>query len=54
MGDSMEELKKQIENIIQDFARQEIGNRLSTYALQSLGSTILKAVEDYEKKTNKE
>ena len=37
----MEELKKNVENILNQFMQEELGNRLSQFAMLSLKSMIL-------------
>lgn len=38
---NIDEIKKSIENILNQFAKEELGNRLSQFALISLRSLIM-------------
>ena len=41
----MDELKKNIENILNQFAQEELGNRLSQFAMMSLKGLILAEID---------
>jgi len=41
----MDELKKNIENILNQFAQEEMGNRLSQFAMVSLRNLILMEID---------
>lgn len=52
----MEELRKEIEQILNQFATEELGNRLSQFAMISLKEMILNKIKTYkinEKKNDK-
>ena len=42
---NIDEIKKNIENILNQFAKEELGNRLSQFALISLRSLIMAEVD---------
>ena len=42
---NIDEIKKSIENILNQFAKEELGNRLSQFALISLRSLIMAEVD---------
>jgi len=42
----MDELKKNIENILNQFAQEELGNRLSQFAMMSLKNLILIKIDE--------
>jgi hypothetical protein len=42
----MEELKRRLAGILDKFAQQEIGNRLSEFAMISLRNLILMAIDE--------
>jgi len=46
----MEELAKKIESILSQFITEELGNRLSQFALISLKEIILNEVKSYKPK----
>ena len=46
----MEQIKQQISNILDQFAREEVGNRLSQFALIALKGMILEAFPKEESK----
>jgi hypothetical protein len=44
----MEELAKKIEQILNQFATEELGNRLSQFAMLSLKEMILNELKNYK------
>ena len=42
---NIDEIKKNIENILNQFAKEEFGNRLSQFALMSLRSLIMAEID---------
>ncbi len=44
----MEKLVKEVEQLLDQFANEEIGNRLSQFAMISLKDLILKKVRNYK------
>ena len=50
----MEELVKKIEQIVNQFATEELGNRLSQFAMISLKEIILNEIKNYQKGDDKE
>lgn len=46
----MEELKQKITMILDQFQKEELGNRLSQFSLLSLKSLIIAEIEKVEKK----
>ena len=44
----MEELAKKIEQILDQFAREELGNRLSQFSMLSLKSMLLNEIKNYK------
>jgi len=49
----MEELVKKIEQIVNQFATEELGNRLSQFAMISLKEIILNEIKNYQKGDDK-
>jgi len=43
----MEELIQKIQPILDQFVREELGNRLSQFAMKGLNDAILKEIRDY-------
>lgn len=53
----MEELIKKVDDIFTTFLREELGNRLSQFAMKALRDTILNEIRNFktkEKEKNKE
>lgn len=50
----MEELKKNIGNILDQFAREELGNRLSQFAMITLKNLILMEIDKVNQKPKEE
>jgi hypothetical protein len=50
----MEELKKNIEAILDQFAKEELGNRLSQFAMISLKDLVIGEIDKAIKFKNKE
>lgn len=50
----MDELKKNIEQILDQFAKEEYGNRLSQFAMMSLRNTILMEIDKVINKLKEE
>lgn len=50
----MEELAKRIEQILINFTRQELGNRLSEFAMLALKEIILNEIRAYKVNEKKE
>lgn len=44
----MEELIKKVVDILNDFSKQEMGNRLSTYAWGAFANTLIGTIKSYE------
>jgi len=44
----MEELEKQINDIFNQFFREEMGNRLSQFAFISFKETVIKMIRDFK------
>lgn len=44
----MEELMKKVEQILDQYAREELGNRISQFSLLSLKSMILDLIKNYK------
>ncbi|MBA7539978.1 hypothetical protein ES705_32267 [subsurface metagenome] len=49
----MEELAKKVDQILTQFIQEEIGNRLSQFAMKALRDTLLNEIKNY-KSTKKE
>ena len=49
----MDELIKKIEQIVNQFATEELGNRLSQFAMISLKEIILNEIKNYQKGDDK-
>jgi hypothetical protein len=50
----VDELKKNIENILDQFAKEEYGNRLSQFAMVSLKNLILMEIDKQVQSVEKE
>ncbi len=50
----MEEVTKKIAQILDQFAQEELGNRLSQFAMLSLKSMILSELNKFEKPNKEE
>ena len=50
----MENLVKQVNNVFNHFAQQELGNRLSDFAFGALKEITLKMIKDYKVEIKKE
>ena len=44
----MEELAKKIQSILDQFIREEIGNRLSQFAMKALRDALLNEIRNYK------
>jgi len=48
------DLKAEVSRILDIFAREELGNRLSQFSMIALKQMILEKIDQYEKQTNEE